>query len=227
MTRWNRAADGCVAAVWLELGAPQSGELGHDGVNRIIFREDRWCAPIDCDRWCGPREECPGGEECYDPRAAAITTLCYDTGTGAILDADIEINGVDWAISSAGRSSGAGPLADLDNTFTHELGHFLGLDHTCWSDPLKPQPFDEDGDPVPSCDAPDLPPEITEATMFAFQDPGETKKASLEEDDVDGMCAIYRRAPDDCSCRTGGGSGGLVVGALALLALRSRRCRRP
>jgi hypothetical protein len=46
---------------------------------------------------------------------------------------------------------------------THEVGHFIGLDHTL--------DFD--------------------ATMFAGYDEGTTELRTLEQDDIDGACAIY------------------------------------
>jgi MYXO-CTERM domain-containing protein len=121
------------------------------------------------------------------------------------------------------------------NTVTHEVGHFLGLDHT----------------------------PIEAATMFATAPRGETAKRDLHQDDIDGLCAIYPQgqqggkscdlsnvgfferpevgpqtqcaAPDGCACTamgpTGGGGGVAwlaVVGAAALaLARRPRRRSRP
>ena len=40
--------------------------------------------------------------------------------------------------------------------------------------------------------------------MFAFQDPGETKKATLEQDDIDGVCAIYPPGTDPGSASRSG-----------------------
>jgi uncharacterized protein (TIGR03382 family) len=53
---------------------------------------------------------------------------------------------------------------DLLNTLTHEAGHFLGMDHS--SDKA--------------------------ATMYAHAPPEETTKRSLEQDDIDGACALYK-----------------------------------
>jgi len=52
---------------------------------------------------------------------------------------------------------------DLLNTLTHEAGHFLGMDHSVHN----------------------------EATMYAQAPPEETKKRSLEQDDIDGACFLY------------------------------------
>jgi len=56
----------------------------------------------------------------------AITSLTYDTITGEIVDADLELNDAEFSFST---NPGA-TQADLMNTVVHEAGHFLGLDHS-------------------------------------------------------------------------------------------------
>ncbi len=98
--------------------------------------------------------------------ALTTATFCTDRSNtecppGRIIDADIELNGAEFSFSTA-----LNPRLvrfDLRNTLTHEVGHFLGLDHTSVSD----------------------------ATMFASAPVGERKKASLHEDDRKGVCALY------------------------------------
>jgi uncharacterized protein (TIGR03382 family) len=124
--------------------------------------------------------------------ALTTTTFCTkaDGGqcdvAGRILDADIEMNGVDYDFTHTSN-----PLRtrfDARNTLTHEIGHFVGLDHT----------------PVP------------EATMYDEAPRGETAKATLHPDDITGMCDVYPSVESPGACEPipdpsdvpGGGGGG-------------------
>lgn len=104
---------------------------------------------------------------------------------------------------------------DLRNTLTHEAGHLLGLDHS-------DQPL---------------------ATMYFSAPAGEQIKASLYDDDRQGICAMYSggcgpqhscQAPspappgDDGGCSAGGRAPGagwarLGLAAAVIAALRGRR----
>jgi hypothetical protein len=235
LARWRDAVEAC-SYLEFRVDGTADVEVGYDGTNLIRFREDRWCRPATADE----------PEMCYSPAAAALTTLFFvdDPGNGRdaeIVDADIEMNGVHFAISDDGATSGtAGCHADLANTLTHEVGHLMGLDHTCW-DGIPPRPVDDQGDDVPSC-SPEaaLSQEVRDATMYNFQVCGETKKATPEPDDIAGICAVYALANDPGTCSRvevddGGGCwgcaatgdsaarGSIALGLIALVALRRRR----
>ncbi len=110
-------------------------------------------------------------------KVIAITLVTYDTGTGKILDADVEFNGsaYQWAVKEKIPSRGyplhdvgkdesrALPKVDLENTTTHELGHFLGISHSA----------------------------NASATMFPEQGDLETKKRSLHLDDHNAIKSLY------------------------------------
>jgi uncharacterized protein (TIGR03382 family) len=167
----------------------------------------------------------------------ALTTSTFVVSTGEIVDADIELHEWNGGTASAGyyftcvdapacgRGVRGNPNCvsmDLANTVTHEVGHFLGLDHVCSYQNT-------------SCDP--------NATMAPNALEGETSKRSLGADDVEGVCSIYpagQATSSTAGClgdttppqtpQSGGGggcstagTGGAVLAAAALLLLRRRR----
>jgi MYXO-CTERM domain-containing protein len=216
-------------------------EVGNDRVNLIKFRDTVWGRPAvgkDPARM-------------YAPAAAGITTAVFvddpkSSRDGEIIDADIELNGVNFTIT-ADSQPGNPRDAVQQNTLTHEIGHLHGLEHPCVADgelmPGDLQRVDNQGNPVPSCSASSLDPRITEATMYNFQTAGETKKETLSDDDIQAMCDIYPIATDPhscahvaatgagsgCSCSASGGPAGrpdvglLLAGTTVLITLRRRR----
>ena len=66
----------------------------------------------------------------------AITLTSFSTATGEIFDADIVINtavfpfGVVDDPSAVCEDQLRLPIYDLQNTLVHEVGHFIGFDHT-------------------------------------------------------------------------------------------------
>ena len=181
-------------------------EVGRDGTNLIKFRDSSWCRPkINGDP-----------ARCYPESAAGLTTAVFvdDGGSrdGAIVDADIEINGKNFAISANHVSLAPMILgqpycrAELQNTLTHELGHLHGLEHTCLADGDPPRK-DGQGNPVPACGA-TSDPKIVDATMYNFQDCDETKKEVLSADDITAICTIYPVASDPGTCKVADLGGG-------------------
>jgi len=97
----------------------------------------------------------------HEPGILALTRLTFGACSGLIYDADIEINAADFTFS-ADPTPPDGTI-DLENTLTHEIGHFLGLDHS----------YD------------------FHATMFPQAPEAETSKRDLDEDDINGLCCLY------------------------------------
>jgi hypothetical protein len=225
---WNNAG-ACSYQTIVNEGR-KDGEVGNNKVNLIKFRDTTWGRPAIGD---DPARS-------YAPGAAGLTTATYiDDATssrdGEILDADVEINGVHFAVSVDGQSAktGASCLAELQNTLTHELGHLLGIEHPCLASGDPPR-VDHLGNPVPQC-ALVFDPAITEATMFNNTVCGETKKETLGSDDIAAICGIYPISDAPGTCDAVGESGGccsasdrpvaslFLAGATALLLLRRRR----
>ncbi|WP_437680900.1 matrixin family metalloprotease [Sorangium sp. So ce131] len=116
-------------------------------VNVITFRDMGWLA-------LGGRHEAD---------QLALTTVHFDPKTGDIWGADMEINTDLYDYST--EETVPAPKNDLHSVVTHEVGHFLGLDHT----PVSP-----------------------EATMFATYDWNDPMAfRTLHADDIAGICQIY------------------------------------
>lgn len=224
IAEWNDNVASC-SFMQLVQTARANTEVGRDNKNVIKFRDTTWCRPAIKD----------DPARCYSPSAAGITTAVFvDDGDsdrdGEIVDADIELNGADFAISDMGQSTVTNSCkSEISNTLTHELGHMLGLEHPCLAAGDPPR-TDGDGKAVPACNS-TSDPAITEATMYNFQDCGETKKASLSQDEIDAICTIYPVAEDPGVCEAVGGKDGccsnsasphpsslLLLGLLGLLA---------
>ena len=190
----------------MNLDPPAVSEAHLDYKNIIKFRTDKWCRP----------GEKNNPEMCFSEAAAAITTVFYTSNPGQpndgqILDADIELNDVNFLFVVEPSSTMAPAnrmIADLENTLTHELGHFQGLDHTCWDHTQPMAPIDDTGKPIPDCNDVIHPHgipaatiiKISQATMFNYASPGETIKRMPKADDIAGICGIYPRAKDPMSC---------------------------
>lgn len=100
----------------------------------------------------------------------ATTVVNYNPRTGAIRDAHITVNDQFYRFSATG-APGPGE-ADLQNTLTHEAGHFIGMAHS----------------------------RVAAATMFGSATLGETKKRTLARDDIRGLCDAYPAAEYLASC---------------------------
>lgn len=168
--------------------------------NIVMFRDDSWPYKNAID-------------------TLALTTLIFNADTGAIYDADVEVNTHQTAMAT----EDVGPRdIDFNSVITHEIGHFLGLSHS----------------------------NAQGATMAPSYDPGQTNMASIEQDDVEGVCAALPPDRDvqsqsceprhgfsgECalpatSCAFGssraGGLASLLLGALGLSAARLRKRARP
>ena len=144
------------------LGSLECGisEYNSDAANAniVIFREDTW--PF------------LGAEN-----AIGITTTRFDTKTGDLWDADMELNAIGAELSIGDPITGD----DLLSVLTHEAGHFLGLSHSNNGTATMRPVYS------PAIDGTDF--------------------RSLAQDDIDGICTVYppgRKAPTaSCENRHG------------------------
>jgi len=117
-------------------------------VNTILFRDKDW----DSDR-----------------TAIALTTPSGGTGTGVVVDADLEINSQTFTFDVDGTGPGA---FQLNEVVAHEVGHFLGLDHSNFRGALMSKNYQ---------------------TLLLSHE-------LLTSDDIAAICAVYPPGPElDCA----------------------------
>lgn len=127
--------------------AEYNGKVGN--ANVIMFLDRGW---VECD-----------GTPKDDPDTTlALTTVTFNTDTGEIYDADMEINSANNSITTvdSGRV-----IYDLQSIMTHESGHFLGLAHTQ--------------------------PQHVNSTMYARYEKGKIFMRQPTQDDACGICMAY------------------------------------
>ncbi len=123
---------------------------------------------------------CSNVHDCWDFASGtlAITTTTYNTRTGRLYDADLEMNASVHRFTTvdAPPCSGLDMIGcvstDVQNTVTHEFGHALGLAHS-------PDPH---------------------STMFAGAELGETSKRVLDDGSVEFVCTAYPAGGPTLDC---------------------------
>ena len=102
----------------------------------------------------------------FDASAIAVTRNFYisddSARAGMILDSDILLNGENYSFTTSAEPG----KHDIRNILTHEIGHFLGFGH-------------------------EVPPEDSDATMYAVASPGETNKQILHKSEQAILQATY------------------------------------
>jgi MYXO-CTERM domain-containing protein len=213
----------------------------HDNINTIALRDGVWTSICTMTK--------DGGMDCHQPGELALTTV-WSRGCGEIVEADVEVNADQSAASPFAWADldvtpANGVYHDLQNALTHEMGHFIGLDHTCALPGANVAgEVDNLGNPVPDCADATL--AEMDATMYPSAQPGDLSKRTLSPDDRDGLCAIYPVGTVPVMCGGGGASSGgcsvaadagpagpttakwftLLGGAVGMLALIASRRRR-
>jgi hypothetical protein len=250
LDNWNTPTASC-SYLQLLYDPPSDLEAHLDGKNLVKFRTDKWCHP----------EDKQDHNICYEPADAAITTVFHldhpgESDDGFIIDADVELNAINFTfavLDDMGKTTMAlrpptMMIVDLENTLTHELGHLIGLDHTCKDSATPANEVDETGQPPPACGSVFMLPQaeqdkITQATMYNFTEAGDIAKRDLSDDDIAGACAAYPIAQKakhavckhtdladyaqrGCALGAGARPVGWPLGALALCLLAALR-RRP
>jgi hypothetical protein len=141
--------------------------------NVVLFREVDCTATVPAGDSCWTEGNCYNVHDCwaYRRETIALTTTTFNSKTGQILDADIELNAAAFNFTTVntppcpqtGPFSQACVATDIQNTMTHEIGHLLGLDHTT----------------------------AAGSTMNASAPTGETSKRTLDSGTAQFICDVY------------------------------------
>lgn len=186
-------------------------------INLVLFRAKSCVKAVPAKHTCWEAGTCANSFDCWDGSAALLgtTTVSFETDTGRIYDADIELNAADQVFTTVNSPVCGTQLlqscvaTDVQNTVTHEIGHFMGLGHTARSN----------------------------SVMNASAAIGERTKRIIDQGTQSFVCAVYEkdRTPDTCvaarlsehevlgkaGCSVG--AEVLAMGMLALGAVRRRR----
>lgn len=140
-----------------DLGPVACASRGYDkegpNQNLIVFQDDVW--PHEAQ----DRKD-QGSKVSF---TIALTTVTFDTQTGEIFDADLEINSADWKVVPTDTPDNTTTF-DLRAVLVHEVGHFFGLAHS---------------------------PRTSSVMYSTAQNEGQGGKLSPSAEDVAGICSIY------------------------------------
>lgn len=219
---WAQQMGACGNLTLVMGSRTQSRTVGFDDAktatneNILLFRTRLCSEVVPATDPCVVDSSCSNVYDCWDsaPGTLAITTTTFNSRTGKMYDADLEMNATVHTFTTVdsppctelGESDCVS--TDIQNTVTHEFGHALGLAHS-------PDP---------------------RSTMYAGSVLGETSKRVLDDGSQEFVCTAYPAgqptrdcdgSPLDLSDQGPSSCGAAPLGPLgllvALLGLRRRR----
>ncbi|MFZ5469489.1 MAG: myxosortase-dependent metalloprotease, MXAN_2677/MXAN_2678 family [Myxococcota bacterium] len=182
---WQATSDGCSDLRFLPgpllVDASVGGALDVPNQHVIVFRETSCHTVVPQGDGCFADGTCANLYRCWEGSelTLALTTTTFNYRTGALADADVELNAASFLFTTvdappceAGAQSPQCVAIDVQNTLTHEIGHIIGLDHVA----------------------------LAGSTMEASAPVGETGKRVIDPGTAAGLCDIYPRALPARSC---------------------------
>ena len=158
--------------------------------NVILWRFDKCSVKVPGSDVCWNEGNCGNKFDCWQHSntALAITTTSFEPSTGEVIDSDIELNVPGYLFTVVDSPVCVPPnfaltcvATDIQNAMTHELGHSLGLAHSC----------------------------MPGSVMAASSPPGELSKRVLDTGSKAAACEIYPKNRPSVRCGTGmPGTGG-------------------
>ncbi|NTX52701.1 myxosortase-dependent metalloprotease, MXAN_2677/MXAN_2678 family [Myxococcus sp. CA039A] len=153
---------------------------GQQNQNVVLFRTKVCSALVAATDACWKAETCGNQYDCWDDDEStlAITLTTYDKRSGIIYDSDISFNASQYVFTTANGPTCFPPVTtncvstDVQNTATHEIGHFVGLDHT----------------------------RLASSTMFPSAQAGEVSKRTIDSGSRDFVCSVYAKGGASQAC---------------------------
>ena len=196
---------------------------GTESSNVIVFREQSCRTAVPPTDPCQADGSCTNKYKCWDHSdfTIALTTTTFSTKTGAIYDADIEVNAANNTVTLPESKR---VEYDLQAIMTHEIGHFIGIAHSSDESAVMAPTYSPGSIAQRKLSADDV------AAVCAIYPPKSGLVCAPEPRGGFGDEDPNATNPKACAVSSGVGSGALPVAALTIMGLgvlgAARRARR-